>query len=260
MPIDAHRMNILAVSHSSVVPSYQEKLKRLAQYPGVTVTLVIPPRWKEGGRDVEGVAVENGAFRAVVIPAFRIGRLASYCYHPGIFRRTVSSIAPTIAYVEEEPWSVAAWQVLRAAEAQGAKMVFFTWENIWKGYKYISERILSRVVCRSSGAVAGNPEAESILRRRGFTNPILQCPQYGVDPVLFRKKDVSIPSPLNQVRPVIAYIGRLEREKGIHLLLEAAAAIPGDWSLLLIGSGHPATGDVRGCGAAGRTPCVSPRR
>ena len=108
---------------------------------------------------------------------------------------------------------------------------------MWKRYKYLSEKILDYVLTHAAGAVAGTIEAESILKRRGFTKPTMVLPQHGIDLESFQKKTVPPPQLTFLPKPIIAYVGRLEFEKGIHLLLEAAANVPGEWSLLVLGSG-----------------------
>ncbi len=229
-------MNVLVVSHSSIVGSYRGKLHELAQLQDAHVRLIVPPEWNEGGRRVIAAEHEPSALQTAVLPAYRLNRVASYFYHPFVFRKTVSSFAPNLLYIEEEPWSVVAWQATRYAEAHNVKLVFFTWENIWKRYKNVSERILKYVLNTAAGAVAGSHEAASILERRGFAKPVTVFPQYGVDVIMCEKSEQT--SRIDSLpRPVISYMGRLEHEKGIHLLLEAVARLPGNWSLLIIGTG-----------------------
>ena len=59
-------------------------------------------------------------------------------------------------------------------------------------------------------------------------------PQFGVDPDLFRPAEQKT---ANNRRFTIGYIGRLVEEKGVHLLLDVLARIPGDMQLRVVGSG-----------------------
>jgi glycosyltransferase involved in cell wall biosynthesis len=226
-------MKILVVSHSSVVQVYRGKLRELSGFAGCEVFLIIPQAWPEGG----GVVVaheESTAYRVRVVRAFRLGRIASYLYSPIVFHRTVRYIRPDIVFAEEEPWSVVALQSLLAAKSVGARFVFFTWENVWKRYKWISERILRFVLNGSDAAVVGNAEGEGLLRKRGFRNPVLQLPQYGVDEVTggeLREDLSGLPNPR------IGFVGRLDKEKGIHVLFQAVAGFGGEWSVVILGNG-----------------------
>lgn len=217
---------------------YQGKLREIAQYPDVQVHLIVPHAWPEHNQWVVAQNTDSHPYTTHIVRAFRLGRIASYFYQPFVFRKTVQYIRPDIIYAEEEPWSVAAWQSIGEAKRVGAKFIFFTWENLWRRYKWISEKILLYVLKNSSAAVAGNKDAESILRRRGFLKPITHLPQYGVDLGVFQKLHEETPPEVRSLRkPRIAYIGRLEKEKGIYSLFEALKLLEGDWSLLVVGSG-----------------------
>lgn len=226
-------MKILVLSHSSVVGLYRGKLEALSRREDVTVRLIVPPEWPEGGTRVRTTAADAGSFTTSVIPAFRKGYIASYVYHPLMLRRVVTEFSPTIIYAEEEPWSVAAWQGLRLSRTMRCAFLFFTWENIWKRYKRISERLLRSVLHGSDGAVAGNEEAAGILERRNFHKPVIVVPQYGVDADRFSPPTAS---PKRDV-PVVIYIGRLEHEKGVDILLSALSRIPEPWLLRILGGG-----------------------
>lgn len=179
-------MKVLAISHSSVVESYQGKLRRLAQIPGVSVDLLLPPLWHEGGGVIEAKAVRRDRFETVVLPAYRLNRIASYFYNPWRFNKAIASDPHSIMYVEEEPWSLAAFQSVRAAKRIHIPSIFFTWENLRLRYKMPSERILRYVLGTCAAAVAGNADAAAIVRERGFRNPVLVLPQYGADPDTLR--------------------------------------------------------------------------
>jgi glycosyltransferase involved in cell wall biosynthesis len=91
------------------------------------------------------------------------------------------------------------------------------------------------VLRRADHCIAGNQESAHVWRRKGYTGPLTVIPQFGVDAEMFK------PPPLTQRREgtgfVIGYAGRLVPEKGVDLLLEALAELPGVWRADLVGSG-----------------------
>lgn len=240
-------MTILVVSHSSIVDVYRGKLRELAGYPNIQVHLIIPHTWPENNQSIVAVANESPPYTTHVIRAYRPGLIASYFYHPVVFQRLVRNIRPDVVYAEEEPWSVAAWQCLRIAQKLKARFVFFTWENIQRQYKWISEKILRYVLAHADAAVAGTKAAESILRQRRFRKAISVIPQYGVDLTMVQYSSAP-PEIVSLPRPVVAYVGRLEKEKGVHLLLEAWRNMTGKCSLVFIGNGaakSPLVNEIR---------------
>jgi glycosyltransferase involved in cell wall biosynthesis len=219
-------MKILFVSHSSVVTSYQQKLCELSKYPEVEVHLLIPDRWYEGNKLVRASGSHCPEITVHTERVHLVGRIGGHFYNPGVLMELARTISPDIIHIEEEPWSVACWQAVRAAAAIGAKVVVFTWENIWRGYRWPSEKILKYTLRKATHMIAGNEEGKSVLVRRGFCRGISVLPQYGVGENLFRSRDAGqLKAPLGISSPTVGYIGRLDVEKGVDLVLQALARI-----------------------------------
>jgi glycosyltransferase involved in cell wall biosynthesis len=89
------------------------------------------------------------------------------------------------------------------------------------------------VISHVEAAIAGNGDAVNVWRAKGYRGPIEVIPQFGVDPVVFAPQTQK-PS-TGQL--VIGYAGRFVEEKGVDVLLNAAAQLDGDWRVDLIGSG-----------------------
>ena len=226
------------VSHSCVVESYRGKFWELAKYPEADIHLVIPGAWPEHNQWVTARKTDRAPFETHITRAYRLGRVASYFYHPIAFEGIVRHVRPDVVLAEEEPWSLAAWQCLVSSRSVSARLVFFTWENVWRRYKWISEKILLSVLRHADAAVAGNKEAVGILRRRGFSGKVEQIPQHGVTIAAIDRNDPSPPRVLDGLRrPRMAFLGRLEREKGVDVLLNAVSRLDGTWSLVIIGNG-----------------------
>jgi len=81
-------------------------------------------------------------------------------------------------------------------------------------------------------AIAGTQSAADVWRSKGYTGAMRVIPQFGVDMTLFK------PAEKRPNRPfTIGYAGRLVEEKGIHLLIDAAAQLQGNWRLRILGGG-----------------------
>ncbi len=217
-------MRVLALSHSAVVGSYREKFRLLAGRKGWDLHLALPHAWPEGGTDV--VAPAGGKEGRLTVHPLR-GRLrgrvgfATLVGLDGLVRQ----LKPALIYAEEDPFSLGAYQALRAARRVGARFVFYTWENMDRRYKPPLNWVRKRVLAGSAAGVAGNREGAELLRGWGFQAPLLTQPQYGIDTSHFKPGSRKAKRPLRQAqgRPfTVGYFGRLVPEKGVDLLLRAA--------------------------------------
>lgn len=233
-------MKILAISHSAVIKTYREKWRLLAARKDVELLLVLPHAWPEAGQRVlskpqegrqEGYPIHSS-------PIVLEGRVKRYFYLSldGIFR----DFKPDIVHVEEEPYSWAAWQALRAAQKLKAKFVFFTWENLLEKFEFPHQHIRRYVLERTDHAIAGDTEARDLLLKSGYpAKKISVIPQYGVNPRLFKKMAVTkLKKELGLGNYTVGYVGRLVPEKGIHHLLQAFSRTNiKNSNLLIVGNG-----------------------
>ena len=83
-------------------------------------------------------------------------------------------------------------------------------------------------------AIVGNHASGEVWRQKGYTGCMKVIPQFGIDPTLFVP-----PSSRDAGRGFVIGIAgrRLVPEKGIDLLLEAVAQLPGIWQLRIAGEG-----------------------
>lgn len=218
----------MLVSKAYVSAEYRRKAELLAAQ-GVDLTLVAPPSWKIEGGESALEAGEARGYRLEVLPLAFNGH-----FHLHWFRglgRLIDRVRPDIVHIEEEPYNLATALALRAAKRSGARSVFFTWQNLNRRYP-LPFRLLERCCYRAADhAIAGNREAEAVLRAKGYTGNVTVLPQFGVDENRFRP---------GRGRPsifTIGYVGRFVAGKGVDLLLRAAAGLHGEWVLSLLGSG-----------------------
>ncbi len=218
------------VSKACVVGMYQRKLEELAAFADVELSVVVPPYWRDRGRVVPLERAYTSGYTLHVLPIVFNGHFHLHFYRGlnGLFRQ----VRPHILHIDEEAYNLAAFQAMRLAQMNGAKALFFTWQNLLRRYPFPFSFFERYNFEHAASAIAGNQEAQGILRQKGYRGPIHVLPQFGVDPDLYQK--ASVPS---AGQFVIGYVGRIVEEKGVHLLLQAAAALQGEWTLRLIGDG-----------------------
>jgi len=230
-------MRVLVFSHSYVVEANHAKLEHLARMPGLDLSLICPRRVRRefGTYPVERTEHPDYAILPLrtVYPShnFRFFYLAA--------GREMARLAPDVVHVEEEPWSFAAWQALRHCRKHPeARLIVFTWENLRRSHPWPHPAIERAVHAAAHAAIAGNAEAADILREKGFPRPIHVLPQFGVDESLYAPSDqAELRQSLGLRGTVLGFAGRLVPEKGLEVLLDAAAELEGDWSLLAVGGG-----------------------
>jgi len=230
-------MRLLVTSHAYVVAANHPKLELLARLPDVDLTLICPTKVRRELMTVRVQSTEHPDYQ--ILPLRTVYPSHNYRFFYWTVGRAMARIAPDLLHVEEEPWSLAAWQAARYRRRHPeARLVLFTWQNLPVTYGFPHERIRRSVLAAADAVIAGNAEAADILRDGGFDKPIHVLPQFGVDESRYAKRpDPALRRELALDGFVVGYAGRLVPEKGLDLLLEALAGLDGPWSLLLVGGG-----------------------
>ena len=226
-------MKVLYVSKALVVAAYRAKLRELARY--VDVTAVAPERWR--GREVEPDQArdERVEFRPVLLPGWN-----SLHVYPRL-GSLLDRERPELVHVDEEPFSLAALQLVELSRGRRIPAVFFAWENRDKWLPVPLAAVRRRVFRHTAGAIAGTPAAAAMLERHGYAGPLAVIPQFGVDPEAFA------PDPVARERVrrdpgigphdlCVGFAGRLVPEKGAGDLIHAIAGLP-ELQVLLLGDG-----------------------
>lgn len=232
-------IKVLVISHAYVAYENRKKLEELAKLKNIELTLIVPKFWKDTLRTVPLEKPETANYKIVSANTAFNGRISRYIYTEKLWN-TIKEFKPDIIQLEEEPWSFTAFQVLLFKKMQKlqSKIGFFTWENIERNYKLPLKLIEKFVFKRSDFAIAGTEEAKKILIKKGFTNQIEVMPQLGVDGEVFCKQDqAKLRSELGLKDFTIGFFGRLVKEKGIFLLLEAFLKLKDRAQLFLMGEG-----------------------
>ena len=226
-------MKVLYVSKASCLAAHRDKVAVMSRR--VDLILVVPERW---GRQAQEPVLSTDP-RTVALPALFHGHNHLHFYRG--LAALLDVERPDLVHADEEPYSAVTGQVAALCAKRAIPFVFFAWQNLAKRLPPPFGVLKSAVFARAAGGIAGTERAGSVLRGAGFTGPLAVIPQMGVDPERFR------PDPVARARVrerlgiadgtvVLGYVGRLVPEKGVDLILAAAAEISGV-ALVVVGSG-----------------------
>jgi glycosyltransferase involved in cell wall biosynthesis len=224
-------MQVLMISKACLVGTYQRKLEEIAAFDDVTLTVVTPPSWRDERGELKLERAHLRGYTLAVEPIALNGRFHTHFY-PRLSRH-FKRLRPDVVHIDEEPYNVATLHALWLARRVGAKALFFTWQNIARRYPPPFRWIERWVLRRADYGIAGSQGTAEVWRAKGYTGPLAIIPQFGVDTDFFNPAGARAPS----APFTVGYAGRLVPEKGVDLLLEAAAELPGAWRVEVLGSG-----------------------
>jgi len=219
------------VSKACVVGAYQTKLEALARLPEMELSVIVPPAWK-GPEGTTWLERRHTAGYDLIVSPIRFNGQFHIHYYPGL-GRWLRRLQPDIFHMDEEPYNLATYLGLRAGRRLGARTLFFTWQNLLRRYPWPFRALEQASFRLADYALAGNQDAEAVLRHKGYRGPIAVIPQFGVVPEQFSARQApAAGAPLR-----IGYAGRLVPEKGVDVLLDALAGLQGCWSAIIVGGG-----------------------
>ena len=196
---------------------------------GVDVTLAVPRRWP-GGESV----ISDEPFRVVELGVRRVGDVNRHRYaRAAELRRLIHELGPDVVDVHEEPFSLAARQVL-AVTPPAVPVVMYTAQNVDKRLPFPFSFYEGQAHRRASALYPCSRQAAAVARGKGFDGAIQVIP-LGFDQELFRAGQQSLDDDIL----TFALVGRLVPEKGVvdavHVVAKIQAVRPA--RLVLLGAG-----------------------
>jgi len=217
------KSRILFVGVSYIINLYQAKPYSIMRGGEFEVAILCPARWKfrEWSRVFE---LETGIESILYFPAkivFFNGRVGAYLYPLGTFLKSIKEFRPDLIYVEQEVFSLSAFQAAIISRIFDIPLAVFCWENIDRRLSFIRQWTRRFVLHTAKLITPGNSRALELLGKWGYRGAAKVIPQLGVDTTVFSPKRKG-----HRNKPFsVGFVGRLVPEKGIDLLLAAAAEV-----------------------------------
>lgn len=232
-------IRVLFISHAYVVGVNQGKLKAIAETGSVEIALLAPSNWKalEWNRLIP-LETPYSNIRIYSVPVLFSGRGGAHIYAPWKLWQVLNDFRPDIVQVEEEVFSLCAFELAIWSRFTGKPLAIFGWENIERQLPLLRHLTCQFVLNTARLMLCGNQDGADILRRWGYTGLLEVMPQMGVDPEFFapRKHEAD-----KRDRPFqIGFFGRLACGKGIDLILVAARQLRAqgcNFRILICGTG-----------------------
>jgi glycosyltransferase involved in cell wall biosynthesis len=229
MESESPRGPLLVVSHPAVVPVNQavyQALKELGWRPAV----VVPSRWRH--------EYSPRSFQPVVFPGLEdalvprrvvlAGRPQRHLYLTRL-APLIRGIAPRVAFVEEEPFSLPALQWGLALRRARVPFGVQTFENLNRRLPAIARAARAWVLRHAAFVAARSPAAAELATRFGARGSVVLAP-HGIP-------DWGAPAPASRNGFTIGFAGRLAPEKGLADLVDAVRLLDQPVKLLLVGDG-----------------------
>ncbi|WP_414549661.1 glycosyltransferase [Anabaena sp. CCY 0017] len=246
-------LKVLFVSHSYVVGVNQGKLNAIAslavgiaQMNNIEVGLLAPSNWKalEWNRLIP-LETPYSNIRTYSAPVLFSGRGGAHIYAPWTLWQVLNDFRPDLVQVEEEVFSLCAFEFAIWSRMTGKPLTIFGWENIDRGLSFLRRWTCQFVLNTASLVLPGNQDGAEIMRRWGYTGLLEVMPQMGVDPKFFAPRQQKVGDRAERSagsdRPFhIGYLGRLTHSKGIDLIFAAAHQLREqgfNFRILICGSG-----------------------
>src|SRR5579883_2802563 len=236
---------LLTIGHSYVVNSNRRLADAIRRSAGDRWEIhVAAPRYFHGSRDIRPVEFKPGAgeeYRVVPLPAHLTRYVHLFVYGRGI--RPLLRENWDLIHCWDEPFVLAGAQVAVGAPAN-ARFVFRTAQSLNKWYPPPFSWLEKYTVGRADGWIcSGQLVAQNLLRRPEYRNPPMARIPLGVDVTAFRPDrdaGAAVRASLGWADagpPVVGYLGRFVREKGIRVLTRALEMFRTKWRALFLGGG-----------------------
>lgn len=204
----------------------QRKLQALARH-GFEVSLLTPKTVKDTLREIKLKIIDRANFKTYPVRSYFGFHNSFRIYNSKDIRRAMEQIKPDIVLVEQEPYSLSTFQVMRLKKKFGFRAILFTFQNIYKDYPLPFNTIESQNLKLADRLIVGNNDALEVWKRKGTPlNEMVVLPQVGVDLEEFFPTDKLVAKEKFGLDGfIVGYAGRFVEEKGLSVLISALSKL-----------------------------------
>ncbi len=235
------RLKVLTIGHSYVVGANQAVARAIARRSGIALTLAAPTFHYGDLRRLRLDKYADPHYRIVPLRTRFTHVNHIFFYESHALNRLIRNSGFDVVHAWEEPYTVAGYQVARAVRRTKAKFFFRTAQSLVKRYPWPFGVFERKTLERADGWIAGGNLVYRAMEQKGFDTSHARVITLGVDMNHFRPllpdMKTAVLRELGLDGPVICFLGRLVRDKGLDILMEALERVTGRWSLLALGSG-----------------------
>ena len=249
-------MRVLTIGHSYVVAQNRALIREVARDPQFDVTVAAPTAFRSGLGRIELQPEPPGSNLKLSALAARLTQWTQiFAYDRRGLADLIAKGDFDVVHAWEEPYIYAGYQIVRAMSRSKVAFCFRTAQNIDKRYPFPFSHFERAARARADGWIAGGNLVFESMVRRGFPRERGRVMTLAVDLDAFKpltpERKQAVAHDLGLHPPIVAYVGRLTRAKGIDLMMRAMNAVGGStpWSLLVMGAG-PMEGDLRNWAAS----------
>ncbi len=238
-------MRILTIGHSYCVALNRGIVREVARNSDFEVTVAAPNYFYGDLRPILLEPEPAGSPLRLVPLGTALSRFVHvFRYDAGALRTLLRQEKFDVVHAWEEPYIFAGYQIARALKNSSARFCFRTAQSYVKSYPPPFGYFERTVLARAQGWIAGAGLVFDAMARKGFPRETGRILNLAVDLGEFRpvtpEVRESVLQELGLEPPVIGFVGRFTKAKGLDVLMQAMEQIGGSrpWSLLLLGSGE----------------------
>jgi len=250
------RIRVLTIGHSYVVAENRALVREVARDSQLDVTVAAPAAFRSGLGRIELQPEPVDSPLTVKPLAARLTQWTQiFAYDTRGLGTLIENGDFDVVHAWEEPYIYAGYQLAQAMARSDASFCFRTAQNMDKRYPFPFSHFERAALERAQGWIAGGKLVFESRLRCGYPEERGRIMTLAVDLNVFKplapQRKQTIAHELGLQPPVVAYVGRLTRAKGIDLMMRAMDAVGSatPWSLLVMGAG-PMEAKLRNWAAA----------
>jgi phosphatidyl-myo-inositol dimannoside synthase len=240
----SRRLRVLTIGHSYCVALNRALVREVARGPDFDITVAAPSFFYG---DLRPIVLEKeppeSPLRVVPLNTRLSRHIHIFSYDGAKLRGLIREGQFDIVHAWEEPYIYAGYQIAKALKNSSARFCFRTAQSYVKHYPPPFSYFERTVLARSQGWIAGASLVFEAMLKKGFPRETGRVLNLAVDVTEFHPLSASaragVLQELGLEPPVVGFVGRLTKAKGLEILMQAMERIGRSrpWSLLLLGSG-----------------------